>query len=186
MQKDLFGNDVKQASLDITEQYIKDRDEVMFIQRSNRLKYLHKINPSGITLAGQAELVLTYRELQLCFIDGHTLATIVLGQAFVEKVLHHYYNQIGLTEIAKKGLNAILQHAIKNKTLNPYVIKKVDKIRLIRNPITHLKENDYKHSLDNRSYNSKTSPMNQLEKDAKEAIEIATFIAVTDLTPLSR
>lgn len=181
MGKDLFGNDVEKTSFDITEQYIKDRDEVMFVQRSNRLKYLHKINPNGITLAGEAELVLTYRELQLCFIDGHALATVVLAQAFVEKVLHDHYNQLGLSEIAKKGLNAILQHAIKNKSLNPYIIKKIDKIRLIRNPITHLKENDYKHSLDNRSYNSMVSPINQLENDAKEAVEIATFIAITNL-----
>lgn len=185
MEKDLFGNDVEKISFDTTEQYIKDRDEVMFLQRSNRLKYLHKINPVGITLAGQAELVLTYRELQLCFIDGHSLATIVLAQAFVEKILHDYYNQIGLTEIAKKGLNAILKHAIKNRVLNGYVIKQIDKIRLIRNPITHLKDNNYEHSLDKRSYKNKVSPINQLEKDAKEAIGIATFIAITDLSRIN-
>lgn len=180
MQQDLFGQAIENAKADITDQYIINREEIIFEQKVNRLKHLHKINPSGLSLLGQTELVLTYREVQLCFIDGHFLATIVLAQAFVEKILHYHYNKLGLKKIADKGLNAILRHAIKDKTLNEYIIKKIDILRLIRNPITHPKNLNYDYSLDKRSYNNRTSPMFQLERDAKEAIEIATFIALTD------
>ena len=99
MKKDLFGDDIKPEPLDITEQYVKDRDEIYFADKAKRLKYLHKINPGGLIMSGPIEFVLTYREVQLCFIDGHFLATIVLAQAFVEKLLHEHYNKLGLCEI---------------------------------------------------------------------------------------
>lgn len=184
MQKDLFGNEIADSSEDKVQWYIKNRDEFNSAEKVDRLRYLHKINPEGFSMWGQTELVLTMREVQFCFIDGHFLATIVLAQAFVEKVLHAHYFEIGFGEVAKKGLNAIIKHAQKNKVLNSYVLAQADKIRLIRNPITHIKDFEYEHNLDRRSFKSRVSPMYQLSNDAKEAIEIATFIAISDLKRL--
>jgi hypothetical protein len=184
MEKDLFGDDIMPQPLDITEQYVKDRDELYFAEKAKRLKYLHKINPDGLIMSGPIEFVLTYREVQLCYIDGHFLATLVLAQAFVEKLLHGHYNELGLKAIANKGLNAILQHARKNKTISSFVINNVDAIRLMRNPITHTKDINYQHGLDKRSYNNKTSPLIQLEKDAKKAVEVSTLLALKNLTEI--
>ena len=185
MQQDLFGDESSEnRQFDIQEQYIKEREDLNFSLKVNRLKHLHKINPNGITLMGQIELVLTYREAQLCYIDGHFLSTIVLSQAFVEKIIYQFYTEIGKDKIAKRGLNAILSDAKKNRIIKEFIINKIDKIRLIRNPITHSKGVDYPHSLDNRSYKNRISPIIQIEKDAKEAIEIATFIAITDFYKL--
>lgn len=184
MAKDLFGEELKPDTLDMPEQYIKERDEVFFQEKAKRLKHLHKINPHGLTMAGRIELVLTYREVQLCFIDGHFLATIVLAQAFVEKLFHDHYNKLGHEKIAKKGLNAILQHARKNKTINEFLINRVNAIRLMRNPITHFKDFSYEHDLDKRSYKNMTSPLIQLEKDAKESVEIATFFALKNFNEI--
>lgn len=179
--KDLFGKALKESELDITEEYIRDRDKLFFSEKVKRLKYLHKINPNGLVIAGQMELVLSYREIQFCFIDGHFMATIVLCQAFTEKLLHNHYNELGFEKVANKGLNAILKHARDNNILNEFLIKKVDNIRLMRNPITHLKDGEYEHGLDKRSFKNRLSPMTQLEKDATSALEIATFFAITDL-----
>jgi hypothetical protein len=184
MEKDLFGEDVKPMLLDISEQYVKDRDEIYFADKAKRLKFLHKINPDGLIMSGPTEFVLTLREVQFCFIDGHFLATIVLGQAFVEKILHQHYNELGFDTVANKGLNAILQHARKNNTISTFIINYVDTIRLIRNPITHTKDHNYPHGLDRRSYNNKTSPLIQLEKDAKKAVEICTLLALKNLTKI--
>ena len=184
MEKDLFGDDIKPLPLDISEQYVKDRDEIFFADKAKRLKYLHKINPGGLVMSGPIEFVLTFREVQLCFIDGHFLATIVLGQAFVEKILHQHYNELGFDSIANKGLNAILQHARRNNTISTFVINHVDAVRLMRNPITHTKDANYQHGLDKRSYNNKTSPLIQLEKDAKKAVEVSTLLALKNLTEI--
>lgn len=181
MEKDLFGDDIRSQPLDITEQYIKNRDEICFVDKTKRLKYLHKINPGGLIMSGPIEFILTFREVQLCFIDGHFLATIVLGQAFVEKILHQHYNKLGFHTIANRGLNAILQHARKNNTISIFLINHVNAIRLMRNPITHSKDDSYQYGLDKRSFNNKTSPLIQLEKDAKKAVEVSTLLALKDL-----
>ena len=135
MEHDLFGNETSKTP-DLTENYISDRDQICFQDRVNRLKYLHKINPGGLVLAGQSELVLTYREIQLCYIDGHFLATIVLSQAFVEKIVFDFYMRKGFDKIAKKGFSAILEHSKENKIIKEFIIKRLNKMRLIRNPIT--------------------------------------------------
>jgi len=72
----------------------------------------------------------------------------------------------------------------KIKLLSSFVIKHVDEVRLIRNPITHTKDSSYPYGLDKRSYTNKTSPFIQLEKDAKKALEIATLLAVKELTEI--
>jgi len=54
----------------------------------------------------------------------------------------------------------------------------------MRNPITHSKDFSYSHGLDQRSYKNKTSPFLQLEKDAKQALEIATLFALKDLNAI--
>src|SRR5690606_5738225 len=152
----------EKSELDFNEQYIKKRENLFFQQKVKRLKYLHKINPHGLTLAGQAELVLTYREVQLCYIDGHFLATIILSQAFVEKIIHDFYNKLGHQNIAKKGFNEILKHAGINNLINEYIIKQINLIRQIRNPITHLKTPEYEHSLDKRSFKNTRLPHLQI------------------------
>jgi hypothetical protein len=184
MERDLFGEELPPKPLDITEQYVKDRDELFFAEKAKRLKHLHKINPGGLMMAGPIEFVLTFREVQLCFIDGHFLATIVLAQAFVEKLIHEHYKKLGLESISNKGLYAMLQHARKHKTISSFVVNHVDAIRLMRNPITHTKDINYQHGLDKRSYNNRTSPFIQLEKDAKKALEISTLLALKDLNEI--
>jgi hypothetical protein len=112
------------------------------------------------------------------------LATIVLAQAFVEKLLHAQYYKLGFSKVANKGLNAILQHAKQNNTISSFLIKQIDEVRLFRNPITHTKAQDYPYGLDKRSYDNKTSPFIQLEKDAKKVVEIATLLAIKNFTEI--
>ncbi len=159
------------------ENYISKKDKLTFHEKVKRLKYLSKINPEGLILAGDYDFVMTYRETQLCFIDGHFLATIVLTQAFIEKMIHSHYITLGFEEIAQKGLSQILKHAKKYKLINGLIIKKVDRIRLKRNPITHLKGNKNQHGTMDRALKAKLNPILQLEKDATDSIDVLTFIA---------
>jgi len=54
--------------------------------------------------------------------------------------------------------------------------RKLDFIRLIRNPITHIKSWEYEHSLDKRSFNEKKHPWYILEEDARLAISILIHV----------
>lgn len=176
METDLFGEEIRKKETK-TELYIKNRDEQNFDSKVSRLEYLHKLNPDGIAFAGNMELVLSYRELQEIFINGHYLSVILLGQAWIEKNLHIHFEQIGLKNIAKKGSAFMINYCIENNIVNEILTKKMDKFRLIRNPIAHIKSSEYEHSLDKRSMNNRKNPFIQLEDDAKEVIEISGHIA---------
>lgn len=178
MQTELFKKIIKKKVPTIHERYISKKDRLLFHEKVKRLKYLHKINPEGIILAGDYEFVMTYRETQLCFIDGHFLATILLSQAFIEKIIHSYYIKLGHEDIARKGLSNILKHAKKHKLINELLIKKVDRIRLKRNPITHIKSGENQHGTIQRALKSKLNPILQLENDATDCIDVLTFIAI--------
>lgn len=176
MNKDLFGNPIVKTPEE-PELYLREKDEISIYARTERLKYLSKINPEGLVFSGQLELVLSYRELQEVYINGHFLSTIVLGQAWIEKTLQIYMYLVDLNNISKKGFSAMLKHCSENNLVHEYLIMKIENFRLIRNPITHLKSFEYEHSLGKRAFKNKENPLIQLEKDSKEMIEICAYIA---------
>lgn len=176
MNKDLFGNPIINIKGD-AELYLQEKDKMTISSRAERLEYLQKLNPEGMIFGGQMELIFSYRELQDVYIDGHFLSTIVLGQAWIEKLLHIYLQLNDLGNIAKKGFSVMIKYCGENDLVHEYLIKKIEKFRLIRNPITHIKSFDYEHSLDKRSFKNKENPMIQLENDAREIIEISGHIA---------
>lgn len=57
--------------------------------------------------------------------------------------------------------------------------ERMDYLRIIRNPFTHLKPNDYPYHLDIRIYRSKKMlPYKVLEDDAKEALSTMVTVLV--------
>lgn len=180
MNTNLFGEEIKKPETKVG-LYIKNKDEQTFDSRVQRLEYLHKLNPDGLSLAGNIELVLSYRELQEVYINGHYLSVILLGQSWIEKNLQIHLEKKNLKSITKKGSAYMINYCIKNKLINEIISKKIDKFRLIRNPIAHIKSENYEHNLGNRSSKNKNNPFVQLEKDAKEVIELSTHIARYEL-----
>lgn len=172
--KDLFGDTITEEFDDFKE-YLKRYDNETLNERAVRLKYLDKIKSDGYLMtSGDLELGYTYQEVQFAFVHGYFLSTLVLAQAFIEKLLQNYFI---LHNIAcRKTFDAMLKYARENELFNEYIIRKLDFIRLIRNPITHNKSWEYEHSLDKRSYTERKHPLNKLEEDAKLAISIMIHI----------
>ena len=176
MDTDLFGNKIKREETK-TEWYLRQKDEQTMSSRVSRLEYLHKLNPEGLIFSGQLELVLSYRELQDTYINGHFLSVILLGQSWIEKILHSHLESLGLKSVTKKGFAFMTQYCQDNQLVDDYLTKKMNKFRLIRNPVSHLKSDDYEHDLSKRAFRNQKNPMTQLELDAKEIIEICGHVA---------
>lgn len=172
--KDLFGESITEPENDFVA-YLKLYDNQTLDERVQRLKYLDRIKSDGyLMISGDLEIGYTYREVQFAFVHGYFLSTLVLVQAFIEKLLQSYFmeNQIK----CRNTFDAMLRYARDNKLFNEYIIRKLDFIRLIRNPITHIKSSEYKHSLDKRSHSGKKHPMAKLEEDANLAISIMIHV----------
>lgn len=98
--------------------------------------------------------------------------------------MHDRFNKMGEEKIGKKGLSAMLKFIRQNKLMDEFLINKIDRIRLIRNPITHLKDWSHEHRLDQRVINSKLSSQQQMFNDAKDALEVATWLVFSRLNDL--
>lgn len=90
---DLFGKQAKANKKRATkfEAALSRYDKTTFEERLERLKFMHKIFPKGLLLSGDMEFVFTFSEIKECFISGHFIATIVLAQAFIEKIFHQFF-----------------------------------------------------------------------------------------------
>lgn len=178
INKDIFGNAIKEKKKRKTklEKYLTDYDNDTFNDRLARLTFVNKMYPKGLILAGDMEFVFTFGEIKECYINGHFIATIILTQSFIEKVFIEFFNRKSLDKETNHGLDRMIKYARKKSLINSVILNMVDNLRLKRNPFVHSKDFDYPHSLSRRSINNKTLPLEQLDKDAKEAMQILFYI----------
>jgi hypothetical protein len=181
--KDLFGKAIKSAKKRPTrlEKALHDYDKFTYIDRLRRLTYINKIYPKGLMLAGDMEFVFTFGEVKECFISGHFIATIILAQSFIEKIIHGFFTSKNLEKETKFGLDNMIKFARKNNLIHPTILDKADILRLKRNPFTHSKDWNYPQSLSHRSFDNNIKPSDQLEKDATESIQIMFYLATHKL-----
>ena len=154
--------------------FLKQKDEETLYSRGKRLKYLQKIKSKGVIFSGDMELAHTFDEVQYAYVEGFFLSTLLLSQAFVEKLMQNYFESSGIK--CRNTFNSLLKYAKENDLFNEYILRKLDFLRMIRNPITHLKSFEYEHGLSKRSYDAKKHPIKKLEEEATLAISIMMHI----------
>ena len=182
-QKDLFGIAVTEKTKKPTrlEKSLSDYDKTTFSNRLKRLKYIKRIYPNGLFIAGDMEFVFTLGEIEQCYINGNFIAVLVLTQSFIEKLFTVFFIEKGYDNETKYGLDKLIKYARKNSLIHTTILEMVDSLRLKRNPFVHVKDSDYQHNLSRRVFKNKTRPDEQLEKDAKEGIEVLFFILANKL-----
>jgi hypothetical protein len=187
MQSELFKNVKRTKIKSRLEIELSRYDKNSFNERLDRLKYLNKIKPKNYIFAADTETVFILDELKTNYINGGLISTILLSQAFIERKLQVYFNSMGLEKISNKGLKAMLDYGHPRKLINDYFFKKINDLRLKRNPFTHLKDFDHEFNLAQRFMKQikkpkpKTQPFEILIDDAKEAITLAYAVFVNDL-----
>ena len=124
IMNDLFGKPLSEESDDFKE-YLKKYDNETLNDRVSRLKYLNKIKSDGFLMtSGDLELGYTYQEVQFAFVHGYFLSTLVLAQAFIEKLLQNYFLLHNFK--CRKTFDAMLKYARNNDLFNEYIIRKLD------------------------------------------------------------
>ncbi len=116
-------------------------------------------------------------EVKATFINAEFTATIMLSVAFIEQWLSSVLESHGFRKESKSGLKGILECLRKHRLVDEFVLSKVDRLRLIRNPFTHLKEIGHEHGLGKRSLDHGTFPVVLLERDAREAVSLLYTVA---------
>ena len=176
-EKDLFGKQVRKKRTRLEILLAKaDRDSLP--ERVERLRYLRRVVPNRLGMAGSMEHIFTFNEAQAAFLNGQYIGTLLLAQAFVERLLQSEMNHRGYPG-ATRGLKYIVKYCTDNQLLPLSALRKIDHLRKIRNPFAHLKPYDYPYNLSQRIFERLKEfrdPEQMLFDDAKEAISVMIMV----------
>jgi hypothetical protein len=186
MQQELFPNKAKKKKKKSDEQLELERyDQDSLTEREERLKFIKQIVPEEYFFGADLETICILQEAKMTFINGEFISTILLSQAFIERLLQIHYESIGFEKLARQGISKIIEHAKANNTIHSFLLPKIDDLRKKRNPFVHLKPHDHEYNITQRilakgGKNFK-QPTELIYIDAKEAIRLMYAIFTTPL-----
>jgi hypothetical protein len=167
--KDLFGEAVRPRRPRY-EAALEHADAKTRPGRAARVRWLSKVVPrAGFGMPMETALI--FEEAKSSFVYGNHVAAIVLAAAFIEHWFIASLNSRGYHKEASQGLAAAISCARVNELVNPLILDKADRLRLIRNPFVHLKSFDHEHTIGQRMAKLRQFHIWELlEADAKEAL----------------
>lgn len=141
------------------------------IGRAERIEWLslHQRLP-GI-MFGRSETMRILAEARETFVDGHFVAALLLATAFIEHTLVEELQLLGYVDRSPNLGEAILI-ARNHKVFADDWLNRLDVLRLKRNPFAHLKVPEHEHNMGVRFRKMALHPLQMLEADAKEAVEL--------------
>ena len=186
MQQELFPNNSKKKKKNSSEELeLTKYDQDTIIDRVERLKFIKLIVPEEYIFGADLETIYILKEAKMAFINGEFISTILLSQAFIERLLQIHYVSLGLEKFSQQGINKILVHAKTHNTIHSFLLPKIDELRKKRNPFVHLKPHGHEYNITQRIIANKDNdfkqPMEMLFIDAKEAIRLMYAIFTTPL-----
>jgi hypothetical protein len=150
------------------QEWLDNEDNRCHEERLNRLKWIIAQYPE-IELAsfqGGLKSYYLFEEARYCFVYGQYLASILLALPYIENTLASVFHAIGRNDLGQAGMADLLEEARKQGLISDSEFGIFDKVRQIRNPLTHFRKPLHKQTLEH--------PYEILEQDARLALT-ATF-----------
>lgn len=147
-------------------------DEMRRIERADRIMWVSEHRPQNGVIMGKMDEMSLLQEAHDCFIEGHFIATLLLAVSFIEHTLSDELIGRGLAEYGEVTLASLVKISRNNLIFPDDMLNEVDRLRLIRNPFTHLKAPSHEHSLSSRFIKTNAHPKTILEKDAKDSLKL--------------
>lgn len=132
-ERDLFGKRLR-ARRSRYEVGLEKFDGATRAERAERLRWIDKTIPRGLSVGGPYETMLVFKEAKDCYIAGHLVAALILAAAFMEHWMSGFIAARGFEAESKRGLAACTDCARKNQFLPEAVLNKLDRLRVVRNP----------------------------------------------------
>ncbi|MGQ3056601.1 MAG: hypothetical protein ACT6T0_05340 [Nevskia sp.] len=114
-----------------------------------------------------------------CFVNGHLIATVILGFSLIERTFAGRLDYVGEGKSVTRGSSRKLFEAAQKKGwLTENELSALNDIRALRNPVAHFNEPfDATRPEIRAALNARTGYM-QMEKDAKAVLEAAVRVLV--------
>lgn len=154
------------------EEWLNNEDNVCKEDRLSRLKWTIQEYPDIEISMFQEGLKSHYlfEEARYCFVYGQFFASTLLSLSFIENTLASYFFGAGRNDLKRAGAFDLLNGAKKERIINDSEFNLLDKVRKLRNPITHFQEPMNEEKIEFRGLKDNKHPYEIIEDDAKIAI----------------
>lgn len=168
------------------EKWLDREDVVARNGRLERLKWMSNQMPKVnwmIFGCGPTSKYL-FEEARYSFAYGQFLASIMLGMAFIELSLAGAFYGSGRNDLQKTGIADLTKEALNYGWLNKDEFEALNRIRKLRNPITHFRPPGHDERIETRAYMEKTDDYDLIERDAYQVMQ-TLFKLFTKIVPFA-
>ncbi len=149
-------------------------------ERLERYKFIWREfgPPTDMLLVSGESGAIALRELQLCYVEGYYLASVMLAQIFIEQSLGGAYIIAGEENLAEQGFAKLIDKALADNALDSALADRLHELRRLRNSNVHPKAGLGKGTLTGRILEKSQlgkwyeSQDDFVREDAEQAIQI--------------
>jgi len=155
------------------EEWLDNEDRQCRSDRLNRLKWIIEKYPN-IDISffhGGLKSHYLFEEARYCFVYGQYIASIVLSLSYIENTLASVFYASGRNDLQRAPVADLLKKAKEEGLISESEFIVFNKVRKIRNPITHFRKPNDKEIIEYRAIKNDRHPYKLLEEDSKVALE---------------
>ena len=112
-----------------------------------------------------------FEEARYCFVYGQYIASIVLSLSYIENTFASVFYASGRNDLQRAPVADLLKKAKEEGLISESEFIVFNKVRKIRNPITHFRKPNDKEIIEYRAVKNDRHPYELLEEDAKIALK---------------
>jgi hypothetical protein len=156
----------------IAEEWLTREDNICHQDRLARLNWLASRLPDAEywTFPGGLTSKYLFEEIRYCFVYGQFLATIVLGLSYIERTLASLFYASGRNDLERASITTLLREALNCGWINQIEFDNLQRVRKIRNPITHFRRPGYDDTIEYRAVIENKLPYTVVEEDAQHVL----------------
>lgn len=153
---------------------LRHDEEETRIYREARLAFLMELHgrDDHIIFQGGELAALSFDECRRAFLDGLFLATVSLAQMCIEKSLVGMGRSAGDDVEKLSGMKELTRYGVQKGLLTASEAAQLDKLRALRNPLSHGRAPLARDSLERRALASDQTTYGVLGEDARTALRI--------------
>lgn len=155
------------------EEWLCNEDKQCWDDRLNRLKWIID-EYSNIDMAlfhGGLKSYYLFEEARYCFVYGQYIASTLLSLSYIENILASVFYTAGRNDLQRAHVVDLLNEAKKEGVICESEFTVLNKIREIRNSMTHFRKPCDKETTEYRAIEEDRHPYELLEEDAKIALK---------------
>jgi hypothetical protein len=143
--------------------------------RLARLVWIADLLPQAEYLSFPGGILSKYHfeEIRYCFVYGQFLAVILLGLAYIERIIAASFYGAGRNDLERANISTLLREAVASGMITPDEFAHIDHARETRNAFTHFRRPSHEENIEYRAMIENEFPYEIIERDARYTIEAA-------------